>query len=47
MLDLFLGYEEQQEKREDEEAERLYEVIEQAPLFWQKADKAEEQVLTA
>lgn len=45
-LDLFLLYEEQQEEREDKEAESLYDVIEQAPLFWQKADTAEEQVLT-
>lgn len=45
-LDLFIHYEEQQDEREDKEAESLYEVIEQAPLFWQKADIAEEQILT-
>ncbi|KAK2466844.1 hypothetical protein APHAL10511_001102 [Amanita phalloides] len=44
---LFSHYEEDREKSEEKEAESLYEVIEQAPLFWQKVDITEEQVLTA
>ncbi|PFH54274.1 hypothetical protein AMATHDRAFT_53159 [Amanita thiersii Skay4041] len=44
---IFCKYEENREKAEEEEAEALYEMIEQVPSFWQKADVAEAQVLTA
>ncbi|KAF8623481.1 hypothetical protein AX15_006264 [Amanita polypyramis BW_CC] len=44
---LFCHYEEQREELEEEEAENLYDLLEQAPLFWQTTDISEEQVLTS
>ncbi|KIL69831.1 hypothetical protein M378DRAFT_68631 [Amanita muscaria Koide BX008] len=46
-LDLFHICDEKREKPEKAEAEIIYDIIEQALMFWRKAETSEEQILTS
>lgn len=43
---IFRIHEEQQEKAEEEQAERVYDIMDRLPTFWQMNDSASEHMLT-